>query len=157
MGSDRPYARVYYVDLERDYPQVWRDDALLATYVRLLCVAEAMWPGVPEVPRSARSANVKRLVEASLVKLVPPYGFRIKGMDAERSARRNAARIAAAARWSDAPAMPNRAEPNQTKPTSAQARTNGKEPILIDEQNWTLEQRSAAYIERQEKRTGVKG
>lgn len=109
--SDRPYCRIYYVDLERDYPEVWASDAQLATFVRLLSRAEASWPIEQEVPRSARASIVQRLVDATLVERSGRFSYRIKGMDAERNARSNAARNAAASRW----AMPNQTKPNQTE------------------------------------------
>lgn len=124
----RPYARVYYVDLERDHLDVWRDDLALATWLRLLAVAEAMWPAIPEIPRSADDESVKRLIRAGLVISVPPYRYQIKGLDAERNTRSIAARTAAENRWRkdhgmpplDATAigkfMPNPAEPSNAKP-----------------------------------------
>lgn len=109
--SGRPFARHYYVDLERDYPAVWWDDHLYATFGRLLAVAESMWPATPEIPRSAKAPVVQRLIASGLVLAVPPYSFRIKGMDAERTARSTAARTAAGTRWGtangNAPAMPS--------------------------------------------------
>ncbi len=124
--ADRPFARVYYIDLERDYPSVWRDDAALATWTRLLATADAMWPAVPEVPRSARSALVSKLVTVGLVILVPPFGYRIKGLDAERTARSNAASNAARSRWGNADgsasAMPNQSSPDQSNPAHPIAR-----------------------------------
>lgn len=123
--ADRPYARVYYSDLERDYPDVWHDPIALGTYVHLLAIAEAMWPAVPEVPRSARDAIVKRLFESGLLVSLPRFGYRIKGMDAERTARSTAARTAANARHgnadSTAPTMPNLTEPNRAEPSQADA------------------------------------
>jgi hypothetical protein len=95
----RPYARVYYIDMETDHPEVWRDDEALATWVRLLVVAEAMWPAVPEIPRSAKDASVRKLVRSGLVIPVAPFGFCIKGLNAERSARSIAGRIAGENRW----------------------------------------------------------
>ena len=100
--TDRPFARVYYVDLERDYPEVYHDDHLYATWGRLLAIAEAMWPVVPEIPRSAKAAYVKALVATSLVIRDGAYGYRIKGLDDERTARRTAARTAASKRWRNA-------------------------------------------------------
>lgn len=103
----RPFARHYYVDLERDYPAVWWDDHQYATFGRLLAVAESMWPAVPEIPRSARGTVVQKLVDSGLVIAVPPFSYRIKGMDAERTARSNAASNAARIRHGIAPTMPS--------------------------------------------------
>jgi hypothetical protein len=179
--SGRPFARIYYVDLERDYPDVWRDDAALATYVRLLSIADAMWPAIPEVPRSAKAVVVKQLIDAvsrssaspgdgGLVIAVPPYSYRIRGLDAERTARSNAAGIASRIRWGtpastpdgNAPANPagiptHATSPDQSRPVQPRAQSapkkNGR---IVDEQNWTEEQRKAVYIEGMARRTGVK-
>ena len=150
---DRPYARVYYVDLERDHPEVYRDNDLLSTWLRLLCVAEAMWPAVPEVPRSAKATLVRELVRLGLVILIAPYSFQVKGLDAERNARSNAARNAAASRWASPSAlpsaMPKRNEPSLTKPSLV--------PVnIIDPQTQTKEEEAEAYALAMERRTGVK-
>lgn len=159
--SDRPFARVYYIDLERDYPEIYRDNDVFATYVRLLGIADAMWPATPEVPRSAKAPFVKKLVEASLVRMVPPYGFSIKGMDAERIARSNAARIAARSRWStaegiasgNASAMPT---PVQSSPDQPVVRVASKKNgAILDERDLTAEEYAQRYEALQTKRTGV--
>ena len=113
----REYARVYYDDLMAEFPEVYRDDALLATWLRLLILAEKMWPIGPEIPRSVRIKTYARLVEAGLVEPADDQCYRIRGLDAERSRRQDAARNAAAVRWhSDrnadayAKAMPRRDE-----------------------------------------------
>ena len=150
---DRPYARVYYVDLERDYPEVYRDNDLLSTWLRLLCVAEAMWPAVPEVPRSAKATLVRELVRLGLIALIVPYSYSVKGLDAERTARSNAARNAAASRWASPSAlpsaMPKRTEPNLTKPSLV------RPDDLIDPQKQTEEEYKASVAKAQAKRTGV--
>jgi hypothetical protein len=116
MSSDtkRPFVRVYHDDLMHDYPAIWADDAALATWLRLLVLADKMWPTPPELPRSARGRGLARLVESGLVKQVSKHSFRIKGYDKERQSRQDAARNAAAVRWqmqshsgSDAPGRPS--------------------------------------------------
>jgi hypothetical protein len=102
VSDYRPFARFYYVDFLRDYPQIARDNDALATYLRLLAIADAMYPAVPEVPRSEKAVHVRKLVEATLVKLVPPYGFQIKGMEVDRGRRYERARTAASTRWGTA-------------------------------------------------------
>lgn len=99
MKSDRRWVRVYDDDLRRDYPHVWHDDRALATWLRLLSIADKMWPTIPELPRSVRSASLALLVDSGLVELLPQHCYRIRGHDAERNARRNAGRIGAAERW----------------------------------------------------------
>jgi hypothetical protein len=152
VGSTRPYARVYYVDLEADYPTVWNDNDCLSTWLRMLTVAEAAWPALPEIPRSARMPFVQRIAATSLIELVGPYKYRIKGMDAERSARSNAASNAARTRYGTAdstavrtaPTMPNQTEPNQTKP-SLVARENDGPKDKREERRKRLEGLSDDY------------
>lgn len=95
----RKYVRVYYDDLAHEFPEVYADDALLSTWLRLLVVAERMWPAPPELPRAVRSRALGRLVEYELIELLPAHCYRIRGLDAERTRRQTAARNAAAKRW----------------------------------------------------------
>lgn len=97
--NDRKYVRVYYNDLIRDYPEVWSDNDQLATWLRLLATADPMWPTPPELPRSVKARALGRLVDASLVSTVADGRYRMKGMEAERTRRGDAARNAAAMRW----------------------------------------------------------
>lgn len=154
--ADRPFARVYYVDLQRDYSAIYRDNDALATYVRMLSLADATWPVTPDVPRSEKAVHVRKLVEATLVRLVPPYGFAIKGFDAERNARGNAASNAARTRWSNAAGSAGRnanTSPDQTRPvpTARSARTNGH---IVDPQTQTPEDYQRA-IEDARRRRGL--
>lgn len=163
MSGDRPFARIYYADLERDYPDVYRDDRLFSTYTRLLCVAEAMWPARPEIPRSAHSAALRVLIERGLVVKVAPMSYRIKGMDSERETRQEAARKAAHARWSP-PSTPTGnagriadAMPIQPASLSShRAQGGAKNGVVVDERNRTPEEQRAAYDAAQAKLTGVK-
>jgi hypothetical protein len=143
--ADGPFVKVYHVDLEANFPEIYRDARLLGTLVQLLAVADAMWPKLPEVPRSVRSADVKALEKAGLLTPIPPYHYSIRGLDAERTRRADAARNAAGKRWADAArnaagstaSIPNRGR-DSIKPeseTEAEAdhaaghRTNGQPPI----------------------------
>jgi hypothetical protein len=135
VSTDRRYARIYYDELEREFPDVWRDPVLRGEYTLLLAVADRAWPASPEVPRLARSAAVRRLAEAGLIFLEEPYHYRCRGMDKERSARRERAAHAAGVRYADrtaastasgtagstASAMPNRAEPSRAEKSRADA------------------------------------
>lgn len=134
MSRDRRYARIYYDDLEREYPEVWRDPVLRGDYTLLLSIADRSWPSSPEVPRMARPKAVKRLVELGLVISEPPFHYRCRGMDKEREERRRHAADAARKRYADRTApgsalgsapstadasrreLPTRAEPNRAEP-----------------------------------------
>lgn len=112
---DRKYVRVYYDDLIRDYPDVWSDDAQLATWLRLLATADPMWPTPPELPRTAKARTLTKLAATTLVDLLGGHRFRVKGLDAERERRAASGRIGAAVRWHsdgnptpDPTAMPRR-------------------------------------------------
>lgn len=95
----RPYARIYFQDLQRDYPEVWNDPAALGTYVQLLGLSEAVWPGEPDLPRSVRARSLAILTGGRGLVSVVGHSFRIKGFHVERTRRQDAARDAAAKRW----------------------------------------------------------
>ena len=96
--NDRRYARFYYPEFIRDYPTVYSDDAAFATWMRLLVVAEQMWPLSMELPRSVKPRPLRVLVESGLVATDGTF-FALKGLDAERTRRRDAGRKGAAVRW----------------------------------------------------------
>jgi len=143
--AEGPFVKLYHVDLENNFPDVYHDARLLGTLVQLLAVADAMWPKLPEVPRSVRKADVKALEKVGLLTQIPPYQYRIRGLDADRTRRADAGRNAASKRWADAgrnaagntASIPNRGR-DSIKPeseTEAEAdhaaghRTNGQPPI----------------------------
>ena len=161
--ADRPFARIYYVDLARDYPEIWTDDASLATYVRLLSMADTTWPVTPEIPRSAKRPIVERLVQFTLVKLLPPFGYAVKGFDVERNARGEQAKHAAETRYARSSAAssprsiaPSNAyagatRPDQTRPTPVLVPDD-----LVDPQKRTPEEYAADVRLAQTRLTGVK-
>jgi hypothetical protein len=130
MGG-RPFARIYYADLQRDYPDIWFDHGALGAWVRLLAIADQSWPVPGELPSSVRKADVKRLADASLIVLEGHGRYRIKGYEKERVARQEHASAAAQGKYgsippSSAPGTPpgnNRADPNSS--TSSITRSNG--------------------------------
>jgi hypothetical protein len=148
--ADRPFCRIYHADLALDYAKVWRDNDALATYVRLLSVADAMWPRPPEIPASAKPVHVQKLVAAGLVVPVPPDCYQIRGLDAERNARSNAARNAAAFRWR----MPNPASPDQTSRSALALKTPKKNGVVLDERELSEEEQRERYIVGMNKRLG---
>lgn len=92
------FARFYYDKFMAEFPDVYAEDAPFATWIRLLVLAEKMWPTRPELPRSVKKSALTRLVEKRLVK-VDGLTYSIRGLDAERNRRQDAARNAAAKRW----------------------------------------------------------
>lgn len=92
MGERAPYSRVYWsiVD-DPKFERVFDDDHHLATWLRLLIAADAIWPASPSMPVSARRASVKTLSDVGLVDLQANHRYRIHGLDAERGRRKDAA------------------------------------------------------------------
>jgi hypothetical protein len=117
------YVRVYYsiVDDER-FAGIY-DGPHLATWLRLLLIADAIWPATAYLPATEKKASVAALEAAGLVELSGDGRFRIHGLDAERNARAMQGRNAAAMRWqstSIANPMPSRAEHSQAEPSRAE-------------------------------------
>lgn len=96
--NERAYARFYYVQFIAEYPHIYADDAAFATWLRLLAAAEAMWPARPELPRSVRTRTLAKLIASELVE-TDGVTYSVRGLDAERGRRSDAARNAAALRW----------------------------------------------------------
>lgn len=118
----REYARFYYDDFIREYPAIYADDAAFAAWMRLLTLAEKLWPIAPELPRHVRPAALRKLLDAKLVR-VDGMTYAIRGLDAERSRRHHLAKSAADARWSadgnadaSADAMPRQDETSTRTP-----------------------------------------
>ena len=90
--TERAYCRVYYsIKDDTKFDTIREDDHHLATWLRLLMVADALWPASPDLPASARRTSVKALVDAELIDLLPGRRYRIRGLDAERGAERESA------------------------------------------------------------------
>jgi hypothetical protein len=127
MPEERKYVKVFHADLISDYPDVWDDDAALATWLRLLVAADGSWPAPAELPRYVKDKPLASLTAAGLVVVERTHRFRIKGMDADRNARRNAASNAAASRWhseGNAKDMPTKAEQSKPEQSSIAPATN---------------------------------
>lgn len=138
--TERHYVRVYHDDLMRDYPESWGDDAILATWLRLLVIADKMWPAMPELPRSVKPRPLSALVSVGLVELVGSHGYRVRGLDAERTRRRDAARNAAASRWDVAAAVPSTESESETetKVVTLPTASSGREaPPAAGDDAWT--------------------
>lgn len=91
MSERAPYSRVYWsiVD-DPKFVNIYGDDHHLATWLRLLMAADALWPASCPLPVTARKASITALAEAGLIDLLP-FGFKVRGLDAERGRRREAA------------------------------------------------------------------
>jgi hypothetical protein len=82
------YSRIYHsvVDDEKFRDVVFCDDHLFATWVRLLMVADAVWPASAPIPRSAAQDALDVLAEHRIIEVRGDY-YRVVGLDAERSRR----------------------------------------------------------------------
>lgn len=114
------YSRLYH-RFGREFPVIYADDRCLAAWVRLLLVADASWPMRPPLPRAVKAFPLARLVEAGLV-IIDGDAYTVRGLDAERTRRSDAARRGAAVRWqsernanASADAMPRRDETSKSR------------------------------------------
>lgn len=119
------YIRVYH-ELKDEYPGVWRSDAQLAAFVRLLLIADKWWP--EWAPVANRNGAYRSLLEAGLVtENQGGSGYTIKGLGAERGRRSQHGRHAASMRWASsehAQPMPSKAEHSKAE------QMNGQSPSL---------------------------
>jgi hypothetical protein len=111
-----PYVRVYYRIIDDPkFAAVYDNDPALATWLRLLLAADAMYPAPAPLPRGVKRPALARLVDAELIDLMPGDRYRLHGLHGERERRQEQARKAARERW-------NRAHGN------AAADANGMQP-----------------------------
>ena len=94
----RTYARVYHeiVD-DPKFRRVYDDDAALGTWLRMLLVADAMYPASAPMPEITEKVAV--LLKAGLIKRRPGNRYIVTGMEREREMRSQYGRNAAAVRW----------------------------------------------------------
>lgn len=104
--AEGKFVRVYHEDLIANYAAIWDDDRALATWLRLLTLADKLWPTPPDMPRGVSRSALAKLVEVELVTLVAPHRFRLRGLDAQRQRQSEAGRAGAAGRWDKADAEP---------------------------------------------------
>jgi len=144
---------VYHEDLIANHSPIWDDDKALATWVRLLALADKMWPSPAELPRGANKPAVDRLIGAGLIESVGPHRYHIPSLDKKRTAASNAASNAARIRHgtaaSNAQSLPTIRRPDtdvdtdQTRGMRASGpmaeelaeiydRATGNDPIPVD-------------------------
>jgi hypothetical protein len=94
MSDRQPYSRIYHsiVD-DPKFATVYDDDRRLATWLRLLIVAEGAHPSSAYIPEGTNRGALAALVECGLVDIGTGRRFRIRGLDAERTRRSQAARV----------------------------------------------------------------
>lgn len=94
MSDRAPYSRIYHsiVD-DPKFALIYDDDRRLATWLRLLIVAEQAHPASANIPHGTHRASVAALSEVGLIDLGTGSRYRIHGLDAERARRADAARV----------------------------------------------------------------
>jgi hypothetical protein len=117
-----PYTRVYYRVLN-DPKFAGMSSAAWGHWVRLLVIADGMYPAPAPVPRWVEDGPMKELQERGIIDLEGEDYFRIHGMTGERATRSEAATFAADVRHvGQAEAERRRAERIRTQnPGSAPA------------------------------------
>jgi len=119
------YIKVYHV-VKDEYPQVWASDAQLATFIRLLMIADKWWPQWAPKPFGRPTYAYRSLVEAGLVVVSPDgNGFSVRGLNKERQGRSEHGKRAAGIRWSNAASnaqpMPSKAEQSKAEQRDEQS------------------------------------
>ena len=121
--ANGPYARVYQSIVDDPmFERVFDNDHALAQWLRMLLIADAMWPVSAPMPH--KNPTVRLLIDCGLVIEKPGNRYSLRGLDAERKHRSDAASNAAAMRWQyarNATAMPNRDETNRTEQNNGQS------------------------------------
>lgn len=96
-----PFVKVYQSIVDDPMmAAVYADDRLLATWLRLLLVADAMYP--VSAPLFGKPGAIAALVDAKLITLVSPHRYTIRGLVAERKKRSAYGRNAVEVRWANA-------------------------------------------------------
>ena len=91
------YSRVYHRFVD-EFADIFIDDHALSAWIRLLLLADSSWPMRPPLPRSVRGKVLRNLVDSGLL-IVVGDTYTVRGLDAERSRRRNSARVGSHVRW----------------------------------------------------------
>lgn len=81
---DTPYVRVFY-SLRRDHPEVWKSDARLAWYLRLLVKANQSYPDPADLPRAIPDEVLLALVGSGAIDATGDGAYLIHGLDRLRA------------------------------------------------------------------------
>lgn len=92
MSERAAYSRVYWsiVD-DAKFETVYDNDNHLASWLRLLLIADQSHPSSAYLPANVRKTSIAALADVGLIDLLPRNRFRVHGLDAERERRRIAA------------------------------------------------------------------
>lgn len=94
----RVFARIYYEEFIEEFPRIYEDDRLFATWTRLLIGAEKAWPNDPEIPRRVRPATLAYLIEQGVLR-VSGYHYHLLGFQKDRRRRADGGKAGATAKW----------------------------------------------------------
>lgn len=99
MSERAAYSRVYWsiVD-DPKFATIYDDDRHLATWLRLLLIADQAHPASAPIPANCRKVSIAALADAGLIDLGAGHRFRVHGLDVERERRRLAATSRGASR-----------------------------------------------------------
>lgn len=99
-AQNDPYVRVYYSIVEDEkFVGVYDDDRALATWLKLLMGADAMYPAPATLPLGIHMPSVKKLADKGIIDLVGSR-YKVHGLEAEREVRSRKASASAQLRWS---------------------------------------------------------
>jgi hypothetical protein len=94
MPEDRKYVRVYFSIIDDPkFAEIYRHEATVGTWLKLLMTADAVWPASCDLPRWVKPGPLTLLTQAGIVDLLPDHRYRIHGLDAERTRRATAAAV----------------------------------------------------------------
>ena len=125
----RTYCRVYHeiVD-DPKFRRVYHDDAALATWLRMLLVADAMYPASAPMPEITNAVQV--LIRSGLIQKRPGNRYIVTGLEREREMRSHSARNAAAVRWQS---ERNASKAEQSKAEQSKAHLGQHDNCLVCE------------------------
>jgi hypothetical protein len=89
MGERSAYSRVYWsIADDPRFEAIYGDDHHLATWLRLLLIADQAHPASAHLPRIVHRASLRALLDSGLIDAMPGDRYRVHGLDAERERRR---------------------------------------------------------------------
>ncbi len=114
----RRHSRVFF-DIAAEYPAVYADDGAFATWVRLLMIADGLWPVPAVLPRSVQQEPLETLVTAGLISVSGDH-FEVKGLHKMRQAEHEQQAANAKKRWeSERNATASATAPTPVMPSKA--------------------------------------
>ena len=121
--KQRTYCRVYHeiVD-DPKFRRVYYDDAALGTWLRMLLMADQMYPNSAPMPEE--TPQVAMLLRCGLIKRRPGNRYIVTGLEREREMRSQYGRNAAAVRWQSG-SNASRAEQSKAEQEQGLLRGNG--------------------------------